>query len=279
MLTIPFEMLYHTDFQISEPMAKKQYWHARGNVYNAIGKPKISHTLLWFKNCRGIITDKHGLVLHAAQNQLVYMAKGIEYRVDFFDTNTDREDTVVIHFQLTDVTGEDIAPILHPFLCMKHVDPAFAMLMENMADEYKSNIVCMPELKAAVYTLLSDICGHQRRKRARNKFSCIQAGIKLMEQNSDMKLSDIAAVCGVSDCYFRRLFKEYSGESPMEFRQHYRIEKAKQLLLSDEQLSIGEIAEELNFTDIYHFSKTFKKYVHLSPTEFIGDMKQAGKLH
>ena len=82
----------------------------------------------------------------------------------------------------------------------------------------------------------------------------------------------IAQICGVSEGYFRKLFREYSGENPIEFRQKHRIEKAKQLLLLDTH-SIGEIAEELNFSDIYHFSKTFKKITGLSPQNYIKQSK------
>ena len=55
----------------------------------------------------------------------------------------------------------------------------------------------------------------------------------------------------------------------MEFRQRHRIERAKNLLLSDEQYTVGEIARELNFSDIYHFSKTFKKICGVSPNKFL----------
>jgi AraC-like DNA-binding protein len=90
-----------------------------------------------------------------------------------------------------------------------------------------------------------------------------------LEQDSDLSITEIAKECGVSECYFRRLFQEYSGESPINFRQKHRIEKAKQLLLSDEHYSVGEIAEELGFSDIYHFSKTFKKFCGISPNKFV----------
>jgi len=38
-------------------------------------------------------------------------------------------------------------------------------------------------------------------------------------------------------------------------------------------LSIGEIAEELHFSDIYHFSKTFKKLVGTSPQNYVKQNK------
>lgn len=269
MVVIPFEKLYNTEFIITEPMAKKQFWKQRGNTYNAIGRPKISHTLLWFKNCSAEITDKSGNVLYVHRNQIAFMSKGAEYKVDFTDTDSGLEDTIVIHFQMTDINGEDICPASKPIICINNVDIEFSMLIDSMAEEFTKNIVCLPELKSSIYKILTAICQKQKRKSTKTQFTCIREGIKLLEQNSDMKIEDIAEICGVSECYFRRLFKEYSGESPMDFRQHYRIEKAKQLLLSDEGLSISEIAEELNFCDIYHFSKTFKKYTNLSPNNYL----------
>ena len=265
---IPFERLYSTDFIIREPIAKTQCWAARGNVYDAMNEPKISHTLLWFKNCHARITDARGNVLHVSQNQLTYMSKASQYRVDFLDTNTDREDTVVIHFQMSDIYGEDIIPTLSPIIGINNVGASFSMDIDNLAKEFEKNIVCIPEAKAIIYKLMSVICQKQKRLTTNRRYDCIREGIELLEKNSSMSLSAIAQSCGVSECYFRRLFKEYSGESPIQFLQHHRIERAKQLLLSEEEYSIGEIAQMLEFSDIYHFSKTFKKLCGISPMQF-----------
>ena len=237
MQVISFEKLYSTEFMISEPLAKPQYWAARGNIYNAIGMPKISHTLLWFKNCSATIVDKYGKVLNVKRNQLTYMAKGLEYTVYFHDTDPSREDTVVIHFQLTDKYGQDIAPILEPVICFDQVDTAFALDMDMLADEFKKNVVCIPRVQAVIYNLLASICKKQKRSTTKNKYACIRTGIELLEHNSDLSIAQIATKCGVSECYFRRLFQEYSGESPISFRQRHRIERAKQFLLSEEHFT------------------------------------------
>lgn len=276
MKTIPFERLYNTEFFIRDPMAKTQNWKNRSDVYDALGKPKVSHTLLWFKNCRGRLTMRDGFLLDIEQNQLAYMAKGIEYRIDFIDTNDDREDTVVVHFQMTDKDGEDIIPTHLPFVCINQIRPSFAMDLDALASEFQKNVVCIPEATSVIYKIIAAVCGKQRKNAAKNRYSCIRPGIELLEGNSDLSLAEIARRCDISECYFRRLFLEYSGESPQSFRQRYRIEKAKQLLLSDEQLSIGEIAEILHFSDIYHFSKTFKKLCGVSPTRFLLENAQNG---
>jgi AraC-like DNA-binding protein len=273
---IPFEELYHREFYISDPISKPQNWYSRGNVYNALGKPKLSHTLLWFKNCSATITDKNGTVVEVEQNQLAYMAKDTEYVVEFHNTAPNQADTVVVHFQMTDKHGEDIAPTMHPTVCLKNMDISLGIAMESLADECKKNVVCIPEVNSVIYRILAAICQKRRRATTKNKFSCIRDGIKLLEQDSDMSIADIARHCGVSESYFRRLFHEYSGENPVDFRQRHRIERAKQMLLSDDMLSVGEIAQELRFSDIYHFSKTFKRFTGCSPTAFVKNAMAKG---
>ena len=268
MKTLPFRELYSTDFVVSEPFSKEQNWYIRNNFYSCIGKPKPSHTFLWFKNCRGVVTDRAGnTVITCEKNQVAFMSKSIEYNVRFFDTSEDKTDCIVFHFQLKDANGEEFTPTLTPTICIKSVDAALALSMETAAKEFNKNVVCVPMITSVIYQLLSLACQRQRKRVVAKRFKYISEGIELMESNSDKSLNEIAEICGVSEGYFRKLFKEYSGENPIDFRQKHRIERAKALLVLDNH-SIAEIAEELNFSDIYHFSKAFKKFTGLSPLQY-----------
>lgn len=267
MRRIAFTELFHTDFMISEAVVKAQNWYDRGNVYSSLGKPKPSHTLLWFKNCSARITDHRGNIIEVARNQMTYMAKSLQYIVEFFDTAPGQDDTFVLHFQLRDAEGVDIAPSLLPTLCVQEVDISMAMAIESMAEECKKNIACLPEINGEIYRIFAAICKKERKGIIKSRYSYIRKGIDLLENDSDLSVEEIAHICGVSPGYFRRLFREYSGDNPMDFRQKHRIERAKQMLLMD-TLTIGEIARELHFADIYHFSKTFKKSVGIAPTAY-----------
>jgi AraC-like DNA-binding protein len=67
--------------------------------------------------------------------------------------------------------------------------------------------------------------------------------------------------------YFSRLFKKYKGISPGEFIIRARINAAKRLLhLTNEP--IGQIADILNYSDSYSFSKQFHKKTGATPSEY-----------
>ena len=209
MQTVSFKELYNTEFFVSEALAKGQNWYSRNNFYSCIGKPKPSHTLLWFKKCHGRITDINGNTLPVEKNQIAYMSKGTQYTVEFFGTAPSQDDSVVFHFQIKDLDGADITPTMLPEICIKSVDAAMALAIETAANEFNKNIVCLPMITSVIYQILAAACQIQRKRIANHKFKYISEGIELMENNSDKTLAEIAEICGVSEGYFRKLFHEY----------------------------------------------------------------------
>ena len=71
----------------------------------------------------------------------------------------------------------------------------------------------------------------------------------------------------VSAPYLSRLFHAYAGVSPSRYLTAYRMEQARKLL-RDSNLSVGEIAERVGYPDPFHFSKTFRNTVGVSPSQF-----------
>jgi AraC-like DNA-binding protein len=70
-------------------------------------------------------------------------------------------------------------------------------------------------------------------------------------------VADLVRRAGYSKTHFFRLFKDLTGQSPQQYLISARVLRAESLL-KDTGLSIGRIAEELGYKDIYHFSKQFK---------------------
>ncbi len=67
--------------------------------------------------------------------------------------------------------------------------------------------------------------------------------------------------------YLTETVKEISGKSAGEIIDDFVIQEAK-LLLSDSNLSIAQIAEELRFSDQSFFGKFFKRHTGISPKEY-----------
>ena len=82
-----------------------------------------------------------------------------------------------------------------------------------------------------------------------------------------ISLSSISEKFFLSKNYLCSLFKKKTGENIVEYITKIRIERAK-LLLRDYNYKINEVSDQLGFSDTNYFSRTFKKYADLSPSEY-----------
>lgn len=83
----------------------------------------------------------------------------------------------------------------------------------------------------------------------------------------EISLDDVSREVDISPYYFSKVFKEETGENFIEYVTAVRMEKAKELLESS-TLSMKEICAEVGYADPNYFSRTFKKNVGLTPTEY-----------
>ena len=87
----------------------------------------------------------------------------------------------------------------------------------------------------------------------------------LQETPSIEKLSEL---CGISVSYLKLIFREKYGISPKKYIIQLKINYACDLLRL-ERYTITQVAELCNFSDIYFFSRQFKEYMGITPTQFI----------
>lgn len=80
-------------------------------------------------------------------------------------------------------------------------------------------------------------------------------------------LSDVAEKTYVSQWHLSKLLNKETGQTFSEILNGVRVEKAKELL-KNPSLRIGDIAEEVGFVDLAHFSRVFKKVCGMSANEY-----------
>ncbi|MCR8846405.1 helix-turn-helix domain-containing protein [Paenibacillus sp. SC116] len=83
----------------------------------------------------------------------------------------------------------------------------------------------------------------------------------------EIKLADLAEVSAMNPSYLSTLFKKEVGISLSEYILRAKIEEAMSLI-DYTQHSLSDIYTLLNFHDQSHFTKTFKKFVGLTPREY-----------
>jgi len=84
----------------------------------------------------------------------------------------------------------------------------------------------------------------------------------------DISLGEISRELGITTDYLSKAFKKHRGETPLKHIITLRMNEAKRLLVEHAQLDIYQIGERVGYRDQYYFSRIFKTYVGLYPTEY-----------
>jgi len=85
--------------------------------------------------------------------------------------------------------------------------------------------------------------------------------------DTDIRLDQLAELCGRSTEYFVRLFKATSGVSPYQYVLNLRIERAR-TLLGDETQSLADIALACGFSHQEHLTRMFRRFTGITPGRY-----------
>ncbi|MDA2037783.1 effector binding domain-containing protein [Bacillus cereus] len=94
-----------------------------------------------------------------------------------------------------------------------------------------------------------------------------------IESNIDSSLSieELADVAGFSKFHFHRIFKGIVDEPLSRYVNRLKLERATNLLTYRSDMTITDIAYHFGFTDSAVFSRTFKNYYGVSPSQYRND--------
>lgn len=97
----------------------------------------------------------------------------------------------------------------------------------------------------------------------------IKAVCEFLEQNymGSITLEELSRRAGLSKYYFLRLFTKQQGISPYSYLEAIRIEKAKKLL--EQGVLPVDAALQTGFSDQSHFSNFFKRFIGLTPRQYM----------
>lgn len=82
-----------------------------------------------------------------------------------------------------------------------------------------------------------------------------------------LTVAKAASYVALSESHFSRLFKQETGVSFISYVTGRRLERAK-LMLTHTDKTVARIASELDFHPINYFSRTFKRHLGITPSEY-----------
>ncbi|NRS51240.1 AraC family transcriptional regulator [Brevibacillus sp. HB2.2] len=97
----------------------------------------------------------------------------------------------------------------------------------------------------------------------------VERSIEYVEKHyqEPLTVDQLAQEANVPRWRYTQLFKEMTGEIPLDYMNQLRINRAKQLLLMTGD-RINEIAQNVGFNSEYYFSRRFKQRVGLAPGKY-----------
>ena len=198
---------------------------------------------------------------------LLFLPKGKKYRMHYT-----AQETLFVTVNLDTVTpsGEDV-PLFSDITVLEKDDPLRRTANIMMKLEHCSaskNLGAILRRKELVYRLLLGVLRLPPFTDKEDTASRILDGVRLLEESylESIPIEELARVSRVSENTFRSLFGKEFGMSPVKYRNHLRIERARELL-SEGEFTVKEVAYACGFENIGYFCRYYKSTVGETPSE------------
>ncbi len=241
----------------SVPLVK--VYSAKKEAYPMNNKGRSHHGLLFPL----IGTEKYyfrGGSVNASPNTVLFIPKGEKYQIELDD-----EESIVIciDFELSD--DKDLRPT---HFAAESIGNLRSLFYEADITWKKNTPWRDASVKALVYQIISALIAAQdapspNQKKLAPALSYLHAHYT----DADFSVELLAKKTGVSRRYFEKLFFAEKGTTPRDYVIELKMSLARELLLN-EKLSVSDVACELGYADVYHFSKIFKQKVGKTPGEY-----------
>lgn len=191
--------------------------------------------------------------------QALELSKNIDFQLAFVDIELPGKSGLELAKELKKFNNQ-----LEIIILTAHQDFEYAKQSIKIGvSEYLTKPIIKDELKGAVERHTNDIELKEYSEMIRKALNIIHKRYK-----EKTALGDVANDIHVNTSYLSRKFKEETDISFSEYLTNYRIEMAKNLLLSHNRYSISDVAEGTGFNSLHYFSSSFKKQVGMSPKQY-----------
>lgn len=256
-----YNKLFTSDFNIDNITSLRQNWDA-DTRYNRMDVPRVQFGLLLLTDHPARFLLPEGRILQAQPGDLILLPKGAYYSLSFSVPEGETTSPLVINFRLLDEQGQEVE-LQSGVARLCRDDGSFLPMFKAAAQLYKA--ASPAKLKAKVYELLGELFPVVDRDEC-----CIDYINRHYTQR--FSIPDLAKKCAVCETAYRKRFKALTGLSPVQYINRLKVEKACQMLLSDD-MRLQDISDFLNFYSLPYFFKVFKDCTGLTPNQYLSRIR------
>ena len=194
---------------------------------------------------------------------MLYLSVGSDYSMDI---QTDVFDYFICCF---DASGEEYCQCFSLSVkTTQEVERVFRQLCRAFSvTDVARELMCLAELNRLYALIVQNASASYLPGSVKAKVEDARAYIQTHLVDPELCLADLAKRVGVSEAYFRRLFFDCYGMSPMKFLIHERIRCAKRLL-ELEKFPLADVAAQAGFASLPYFCKVFKAQTGMTPAKY-----------
>ena len=134
-------------------------------------------------------------------------------------------------------------------------------------DELMTNTYRYSDLRKGMHDMLNDIFQTIPENKKTNIVDLVKEYIE-NHYTEQFSLSVLADKHNLSISYLSNSYKKAYGKSPNDYIIELRMQRAKTLLKEHSDVSIRQISELIGYTDPYYFSRLFKVYAGMTPSQY-----------
>ena len=240
-------------------ITKVQYFETTYTPIKANVSARNFSSLTYRKSGKVFFSNKENQFV-SEEETLTFMPAGYNYSTEILTGG----EMFVLHYQIAEGCNDifDKPTLIRPIRKNKFLDIFSQALSHSIIG---NEVACM----ADAYRLFSEIFKetYLREMKPPQNLATVKQYIDQNFTSTELRISALAKLYKTSETYFRREFKKYYGESPIEYIKRRRIEMACHLLRT-ELYTITDVASRSGFESISYFSLEFKRYVGCSPSEY-----------
>ena len=147
-------------------------------------------------------------------------------------------------------------------------------LFTRLLNCYRSNDYSIPDCMSGLYAIYSAILKNSKQNYlGKSKENEIENAKRFIDENfanPSLSLEDLAKSVGISDVYFRRLFKAKYKTTPSQYLLSVRLQNAK-MLMKYSFVSVDDCALQNGFSSSQYFCRIFKREFGISPGKYKKD--------